>query len=66
MESVTFWANRVFIIEAWVLDKVSIILSKSDNFFLDDPVVVADMWAGSYVGNWFESLVDFGENWVLV
>jgi len=27
-------------------------------------VVVADMWAGSYVGNWFESSVDSGGNWV--
>ena len=27
-------------------------------------VVVADMWAGSYVGNWFECLVGRGGNWV--
>ena len=33
-------------------------------FYLDDSVVVVDMWAGSYVGNWFESLVDSGGNWV--
>ena len=47
------------------MDKVSIILSKSDNFYLDDSiVVVADMWARNYVGNWFESLVDLGRNWV--
>ena len=32
-------------------------------FYLDDSVVVVDdMWAGSYVGNWFESLVDSGGN----
>ena len=30
-------------------------------FYLDDSVVVADMWAESYVGNWFESLVDLVE-----
>ena len=37
-------------------------------FYLDDSVVVvvaaADMWARSYIGNWFESLVDSGGNWV--
>jgi len=35
-------------------------------FYLDDSVVVVvtDMWDGSYVGNWFESLVDLGGNWV--
>jgi len=27
-------------------------------------VVIADMWAGSYVGNWLESSVDSGGNWV--
>ena len=26
--------------------------------------VVADMWAGSYVGSLIENLVDSGENWV--
>ena len=46
------------------MDKVSIILSKSDNFYLDDSVVVvADMWAGSYVGSLLEiwwTLVETG------
>ena len=27
-------------------------------------VIVADMWAGNYVGNWLESSVDSGGNWV--
>ena len=31
-------------------------------FYLDDSVVVADMWAGSYVGYRFESLVDSSGN----
>ena len=26
--------------------------------------VVADMWAGSYVGSLFENLVDSGGNWI--
>ena len=34
-------------------------------FYLDDFVfVVADMWAGSYVGNLIENLVDSRGNWV--
>jgi len=40
------------------------LFSNLTNFYLDDSVVVAaDMWVGSYVGNWFESLVDSGGNW---
>ena len=27
-------------------------------------VVVAGMWAGSYVGNWIETLVNSGGNWI--
>ena len=27
-------------------------------------VGVAGTWAGSYVGNWIENLVDSGGNWV--
>ena len=47
------------------MDKVSIILSKSDNFYLDDFVfVVADMWAGGYIGSLIENLVDSGGSWV--
>jgi len=32
--------------------------------YLDDSVVVAGTWAGSYVGNWIENSVDSGGNWV--
>ena len=43
------------IIEAWVLDRVSIIFSKSDTLLDDSVVDVADMWAGSLFGNVVDS-----------
>ena len=46
------------------MDKVSIILSNLTFFYLDDSVVVVDMWAESYVGNLIENSVDSDENWV--
>ena len=56
------------IIEAWVLDKVSIIFPNLTFFYLDDFVFVfADMWAGSLLENVVDSdmignLVDSGGN----
>jgi len=46
------------------LDKLFIILSKSDIFYLDDFVADVGKWGGSCVGKLVENLVDSDENWV--